>query len=184
MTIKYSPQHWPNGQQHHQETSFPHHFCFCCVLSVVLGTLFAAFTAFHFNEQISSWIVTLTQPPLDARPIEVVMSKYNPVIDLCIYDYGCDDGDRIKVTLNGGDVFRGELYAERQCLTDLDVRLGGNSIVLTALNGSGGKGGCPNEVNTGAVLVASVDENSWQEYSWALSEGESAEALIVTKRPR
>ncbi len=153
-------------------------------MCIVLGTILATIVVFHFYEQVGSGIARISMPALGEGTIEVAVAQHAPVIELCVYDFGCEDGDRIEVTLNGNAVFRGELYAENQCFTDLDVTPGRNMVALKALNGSGGKGGCPNDINTGALTVAGINYESWQEYSWAQSTGQSAEAYIFARPSR
>ena len=181
MTIKYSPRLRDQDRQKQGSTSTSRHFCFCCALSIALVGMLAAFSAFYFKERVGSLITHLSTPTLGNQNIEVAVTNHTPAVDLCVYDFGCEDGDIVALTLNGRSVFNGELYATHQCIPGLNVQPGENFVVLTALNGTGGKGGCPNNINTGALIVAGTDQNNRQQYSWSQLEGESAIAKIVAR---
>ena len=75
-------------------------------------------------------------------------------VQLCVWDYACEDGDRIRIDVNGRVEFEGELYNRKSCFT-VPVNQGRNPIVLTALNDTGPQGcaGSPAPPNTGALSV-------------------------------
>lgn len=82
-----------------------------------------------------------------------VPAQCSTAVEVCVRDYSCEDGDRVKVTVNGLTVFEGELFNEWACRT-ADVHEGRNRIALEALNGTGFKGNCAHpDVNTGELRV-------------------------------
>ena len=100
-------------------------------------------------------------------------------VQICVRDYSCEDGDEIRVTVNGDIVFEGELFTRPQC-RDVAVREGDNPIEMLALNGTGGKGNCPNDVNTGEITVTSPGGNQTLQ-RWRHSGGAGSTAnLVVT----
>ena len=56
-------------------------------------------------------------------------------------DHECEDGDEVRVSVNGGRVFSGEIDNDWDC-GDVPVREGNNRTELFAVNGSGHKGNC------------------------------------------
>ena len=75
-------------------------------------------------------------------------------IYLTVRDYGCVDGDEIRVWVNGRIVFSGELSAEPESVI-VSVNEGLNPVEVLALNGTGFKGTCSSypDVNSPAVEV-------------------------------
>ena len=75
-------------------------------------------------------------------------------IYLSVRDYGCVDGDEIRVWVNGRVVFSGELSAEPEHVI-VSVNEGLNPIEVLALNGTGFKGTCSgySDANSPAVEV-------------------------------
>ena len=77
-------------------------------------------------------------------------------VELCVWDHECEDGDQIRVSVNGYVEFEGQLLNQRQCKT-VSVREGRNSVQLYAINGTGGLNNCidpPPGVNTGAMSIS------------------------------
>ena len=82
-----------------------------------------------------------------------VPAQCSTAVEVCVRDYSCEDGDRVKVTVNGLTVFEGELFNEWACRI-VNVHEGRNRIALEALNGTGFKGNCAHpDVNTGELRV-------------------------------
>ena len=77
-------------------------------------------------------------------------------------DHQCEDGDAIRVTVNGNVEFSGELFNEPSCF-DVPVQEGENSVEMLALNGTGYKGDClhTNE-NTGEIQINGGTKQSWR----------------------
>ena len=81
-------------------------------------------------------------------------------------DHQCEDGDQIRVSVNGGVVFSGELFNAADCRI-VPVREGTNSVELFAINGTGFKGACSYaDANTGEITIrgstASVETQNWR----------------------
>ena len=90
--------------------------------------------------------------PIDDMEI-TIPAQCSKVVEVCIRDHECEDGDRAKVTVNGVTVFEGELFNEWACRT-VNVHEGRNRIVFEALNGSGFKGNCSYaDANTGQLRI-------------------------------
>ena len=86
-------------------------------------------------------------------------------VEICVRDHQCEDGDQIRVSVNGGVVFSGELFNAADCRI-VPVREGTNSVELFAINGTGFKGACDHaDVNTGEITIrgstASVETQNW-----------------------
>ena len=80
-------------------------------------------------------------------------------------DHQCEDGDQVRVSVNGSVVFSGELVNAGDCQT-VPVREGTNSVELFAINGSGFKGQCDySDANSGEITIrgssVSVETQTW-----------------------
>ena len=118
----------------------------------------------------------------DAAPIEdfpVVIPGHCPrEVEVCVRDHECEDGDEIRVTVNGGVVFEGELFNRWQC-ADVAVGVGDNAVELLALNGSGFKGPCSYaDANTGEIRVTSPG-GAREVQSWRHRGGAGSRASLV-----
>ena len=102
-------------------------------------------------------------------------------VDVCVRDHLCEDGDEVRVTVNGEIVFSGELFNAPECVT-VPVMAGRNTIELRALNGTGFKGYCSHiDVNTGQIDVTGGNE---QTQTWMHRGGAGSSAnLNVTIGP-
>ena len=103
-------------------------------------------------------------------------------VDVCVRDHQCEDGDEVRVTVNGEVVFSGELFNAPDCVT-VPVTAGRNTIELYALNGTGFKGDyCSHiDVNTGQIDVIGGNE---QTQTWLHRGGAGSSAnLNVTIGP-
>ena len=81
-------------------------------------------------------------------------------VDLCVRDHRCEDGDAIRLTVNGDEVFSGELFSTQRCLA-IPVREGTNTLELYAINGTGFKGLCEHrDANSGRIAVTGGNEHS------------------------
>lgn len=110
------------------------------------------------------------------RDFNINLSGSDREIEVCVRDYECEDGDEIKVSVNGDTLFNGEIYNDWDC-ENKDVRKGRNSIRLLALNGTGGKGNCPNNVNTGEIRIKG-DNTQSQQWKHQGGKGSSADIII------
>ena len=75
-------------------------------------------------------------------------------IQICVRDHACEDGDIVRVSLNGTRLFERELFNTSYCVS-APVLVGTNSIELFAVNGTGYKGDtCSHaDVNTGEISI-------------------------------
>ena len=93
-------------------------------------------------------------------------------VNFCVRDYGCVDGDKIRLYVNSQKIFDGELFWEATCVSS-QVNAGDNTVTMYAINGTGGKGHCPNNVNTGEISIGhgeiSADNIDWKKQQWGLS---------------
>lgn len=148
--------------------------CVCCYL---MAAILLVFATFYFLDQVLSWFHGMRIPAFSGQQIAVVVPSDDRTIEVCVRDFACVDGDEIELELNADSVFRGELFREAICEEKLSVNEGSNPIVMTALNGSGGKGGCPNNINTGEVKIISPNQQE-HTYAWRQLAGETASATI------
>ena len=101
----------------------------------------------------------------DNSPLQdfnIAVCNSSDMAEICVWDYACEDGDEIKVEFNRRRIFSGELFTRQYC-ESVSVNAGRSyPLELTALNETGGKGGCPNQVNTGAMSISSATSETQQ----------------------
>ena len=100
-------------------------------------------------------------------------------LEICVRDYECEDGDKIRVTVDGDRIFEGEIDNGWDCRR-LDVRAGGRyPVELYAINGTGHKGNCSHrDENTGQIMVRGADT---QTQSWRHRGGGGSSARIIVE---
>ena len=119
-----------------------------------------------------------TATPL--RDIHVAVASGDRTVSVCVRDHECEDGDRVRVSVNGSAVFTGEIAKAWSCRS-VRVRAGRNGIELYAINGTGRKGSCSYaDENTGQIRVEGLDVDT-QEWKHRGGAGSSA-AIVVTVR--
>lgn len=105
-------------------------------------------------------------------------------LEICVRDHKCEDGDKIRVDVEGRSIFSGEIVNEWDCQT-LEVRGGESYVVeLTALNGTGYKGACSYiDENTGEICVTgeNTETQVWRHRGGA---GSKARLIVETTKPR
>lgn len=102
-------------------------------------------------------------------------------VEVCIWDHECEDGDILSVGVNG-QIFTAELLNRKQCRS-MNINFGRNSIVATAVNGSGHKGNCSYaNANTGSISVRATDTNSSSTRTYSVRGGAGTSASIIVTR--
>lgn len=106
----------------------------------------------------------------------------SPIIEVCIRDHECEDGDILSVAVNGRVVAKRELYKSWYC-TRTSVTSGNNSVQILAVNGTGNKGNCSySNVNTGEISVHGINSDgskkSGQTQSWKLNAGAGSTSSV------
>ena len=103
-------------------------------------------------------------------------------LKICVRDHECEDGDRIRVEVDGRSIFSGEIDNDWDCYT-LNVWAGESyAVELTALNGTGYKGDCSyRDENTGEIRV--TGENT-ETQVWRHRGGAGSKARIIVEAVR
>ena len=103
-------------------------------------------------------------------------------LKVCVRDHECEDGDRIRVEVNGRSIFSGEIDNDWDCY-NLTVWSGESyAVELTALNGTGYKGDCSyRDENTGEIRV--TGENT-ETQVWRHRGGAGSKARIIVETAR
>jgi hypothetical protein len=123
----------------------------------------------------------------DWRPMATSAYGGSPVVDVCINDTQCEDGDILAVSVNGREVMREEIFNRPSCKR-VPVNSGHNVISIYAVNGTGYKGNCSfTNRNTGQIAVHPVDARGQREnpqsQSWSVPGGAgSSSSMVVTVR--
>ena len=100
-------------------------------------------------------------------------------LEICVRDYACIDGDEISVTLDGSRIFSGELYGNWDCQR-VGTSAGRHLMELYAINDTGGKGGCPNMVNTGEIRIEGKNSQT-QSWRHGGRRGSSVNVIVEVK---
>ena len=129
--------------------------------------------------------------PIEDFDISVCSSQHE--VRVCVRDYACEDGDRVRVSVNAREVFSGELFNQADCF-NVPVNEGPNTIELFALNNTGAKCGnsCPAacepgnlaqfaEVNSGEITVTGGNTQS-QRWQHAGGRGSRARINVTVDR--
>ena len=112
------------------------------------------------------------------QDFNIKVSSSDPQVRVCVRDHECEDGDRIRVSVNHSQVFSGEIDNGWDC-KDMRVTSGKNRVELYAINGTGNKGACSHaDINTGEIRVEG--KNS-QVQSWRHQGGGGSRASIVVE---
>ena len=122
-----------------------------------------------------------TSTPL--RDVNVTIPASCPrQVQVCVRDHECEDGDQIRVSVNGSVIFSGELFNAWNC-QNVPVQQGTNRFELFAINGTGFKGNCSHtDANTGEIVVTGGNTRGTQ--SWRHRGGAGSQAnLNVTVGP-
>ena len=117
--------------------------------------------------------------PLADFRIAIPASPYD--VEVCIRDHECEDGDRVRVSVNGIELMSEEIVNAWMCRT-VPLGEGRHDIELFAVNGTGFKGeDCSHaDANTGEIRVTGEDT---QTQSWRHRGGAGSSAGIeVTVR--
>ena len=103
-------------------------------------------------------------------------------LKICVRDHECEDGDKIRVEVEGRSIFSGEIDNDWDCYT-LTVWAGEiYAVELTALNGTGYKGNCDHsDANTGEIRV--TGENT-ETQVWRHRGGAGSKARIIVETVR
>ncbi len=103
-------------------------------------------------------------------------------LKVCVRDHECEDGDKIRVDVDGRSIFSGEIDNDWDCYT-LNVWAGESyAVELTALNGTGYKGDCSyRDENTGEIRV--TGENT-ETQVWRHRGGAGSKARIIVETAR
>ena len=103
-------------------------------------------------------------------------------LKVCVRDHECEDGDRIRVDIDGRSIFSGEIDNDWDCY-NLTVWSGESyAVELTALNGTGYKGDCSyRDENTGEIRV--TGENTEMQV-WRHRGGAGSKARIIVETAR
>ena len=116
----------------------------------------------------------LTSRPIGDFRVSVPSSPHD--VEVCVRDHECEDGDRVRVSVNGTQLLRGEIVNEWRCRV-VSLREGRHDIELYAVNGTGYKGDCSfADGNTGELRVAGADS---QTQSWRHRGGKGSRAKII-----
>ncbi len=138
------------------------------------------------NEVIATrWAPDSTSVPGDVETMplpdfHVTVPSGDRTVRVCVRDHECEDGDGVRIAVNGRAVFSGEIVNAWACQS-VSVSEGRNGIELYAINGTGRKGNCSYaDSNTGQIRVGglNVDTQSWKHPGGAGSRA----SIVVTVR--
>ncbi len=119
----------------------------------------------------------------ESKPLGDFRIDVNPsdhAVRICVRDHECEDGDRVRVTVDAETVFSGEITSEWSC-RDVPINEGNNRIELRAINGSERKGNCSYaDANTGEIRVEgrNAGTQTWKHRGGA---GSSASTIVTVR---
>lgn len=102
-----------------------------------------------------------------------------PYVSVCARDVECEDGDILRITLNGVPQFEVELLNSAQC-QGIWIEQGRSFLGVYAVNGTGYKGNCSfANRNTGEVTVSGASGGTSQSYQVLGGRGSYGEIQIT-----
>ena len=112
------------------------------------------------------------------QDFNITVSSSRKKVRVYVRDHECEDGDRVRVSVNSGRVFSGEIDNDWVC-DDVPVREGDNRVELFAINGTGRKGNCSYaDANTGEIRVEGMNNET---QSWRHRGGAGSSASVIVK---
>lgn len=155
----------PKAEKNDKKRWFQFHHCWCCYAFILLLLLLLGLLFSYFMEAILSQLYSRIYVPFGQQNFNITVPVDKRHITLCVRDFGCEDGDKVEVSVNSNVIFSGEIYSVAICKNEIKVNEGDNVIELYAINGTGGKGNCPNNINTGEVTIhgKNVESQSWHQ---------------------
>lgn len=124
----------------------------------------------------TNWKPEHFSEPRPLRDFHATVPADDRSVQVCIRDHECEDGDRVRVTVNGRTIFNGEIVNQSVC-ESVPVSAGNNRIELHATNGSGNKGPCDyRDANSGQITVTARGS---QRQTWKHRGGSGSSARIV-----
>lgn len=123
--------------------------------------------------------------PKDWNPATTYVKSKNkkPMMQICIRDYECEDGDILSVTLNGNEIMNEELFNEPSC-GYFEFNKGNNVIDILAVNGTGYKGNCSyRDANSGEISISPLSSKgkpiNTQIQTWQIRSGKGSMSKIL-----
>lgn len=111
------------------------------------------------------------------RDFHISVPASDRSVRVCVRDHECEDGDRVRVSVNGRAVFGDVEIVNEWACQPVPVHQGRNSIELYAINGTGRKGNCSyRDGNTGEIRVESRNAET---QTWMHRGGKGSNANIV-----
>lgn len=114
----------------------------------------------------------------DIKDFRITIDGDSDDLKICVRDHECEDGDRVRVSIDGSRIFDGEIDNGWDC-DRVSVQSGREyEVELYAINGTGGKGAhCSHaDVNTGEIRVEGA---TTQTQSWKHRGGAGSRARII-----
>ena len=116
------------------------------------------------------------------NPIVTADMDGQALINLCIRDHQCEDGDVLKVNVNRRTIFNEELFNGWSCKV-VNANVGRNIISVLAVNGTGKKGNCSYaNANTGQIRVSGINSDGstqlGQTQEWHLRDSAGSRSTI------
>ena len=102
------------------------------------------------------------------QDFHITVPEQRQQVNVCVRDHECEDGDQVRVSVNGQALFSGEIDNAWAC-DRVSVSAGRNEIELYAINGTGRKGNCSYaDENTGELRVEGENAESqlWRHRGW------------------
>ena len=138
--------------------------CLSCRFIPPLLLLLLICLGLHFIEPILNFTRLMFVDEFGDKNFVIDVPAYDPTVEICVRDYGCVDGDKVRLSINSQQVFSGELTGDDTCVSS-KVNAGDNTVTMYTINGTGNKGHCPNNVNTGEITIGN---QNWEKRQWGL----------------
>lgn len=113
------------------------------------------------------------------QDFNITISGDSAQLRVCVRDHECEDGDKVRLRVDGSQIFSGEIDNDWDCDTFTVQANREYAVELYAINGSGNKGNCSYaNVNTGELRV---EGSNTEVQSWQHRGGAGSRAHIIVK---
>ena len=118
--------------------------------------------------------------PIQDFRVSVPASPYE--VEVCVRDHECEDGDQVRVSVNGSAPLGGEIFNEWNCRS-ISLREGRHDIELYAVNGTGYKGNC-SHIDGNTELRVTGEDSQTQSWRHRGGKGSKANIEVTVRWPR
>ena len=106
---------------------------------------------------IDSSFLNIEQEPCTIADWDISVASASSNVDVCVRDHACEDGDQIRVSIDGQVIHNGEIFNTPSCYKYPVIAGRTYNMEIYNINQDGGKCSGSNSVNTGEVTIRGLN---------------------------